>query len=326
MFEKQIALENGLKVLSDNQQVLFTRYVRLVLPADGFIFWVKKSLIRQSNGAINNFMLNSVPINDSRIITEPDDSFYVEGSFHYSTENVQETSRVYGRNIVVFTTTSDIDDFNNIGESELLIGTFDDVQFAFSSRGKFYRGAGLFHYTGEAINPIMRSHVIDSLEQVQTIQVVNDSLPIWMLLNKYAPVYPAYRGLQNARPPFMSVEIIDSVPLQQAPFIDKDNNRDQLCKDTVEITCYGLDNNAVLDYIHYVVREQALIPFSGFGICNTPISKTVNIPQSELNVTANTKKITFEINYYQSRTIDIARQLILEAFVECLPNLTYPPN
>ncbi|CAB4132100.1 hypothetical protein UFOVP136_39 [uncultured Caudovirales phage] len=289
MLDKQIALENGLKILSEYQRITFERYDRVVLPADGFIFWVRT-----------------------------DRQFTVDGSFHYAANNVQENTQVYGKNYVTFTTTSDIDDFNDIGESELFIGMFDDIQFSFSQRGKFYRSAGLFHYTGEAINPIMRTQIIDDVTQLKTVQIVNDSLPIFMSLNKYAPVYPAYRGLQNVRPPFLSVEITDSSTLQQIPVMDVNGNRDQLCKDTVEVTCYGLDNNAVLDYIRYIVIEQALLPFSGFGICNTPISKTVNIPQSELNVTANAKKIMFEINYYQSRTVEIAQQLIQQAIVSSL--------
>jgi len=318
MFDKQIALENGLKVLSENQQVLFTRYVRLVLPVDGFVFWVKKSLIHQSNGAINNFMLNSVPINGSQPVIEPDDSFYVEGSLHYSTDNVQENTQVYGRNIVVFTTTSDVDDFNNIGESELLIGTFNDVQFAFSQRGKFYRGAGLFHYTGESINPIMRSQIVDDLAFFDDSKVVNDSLPIFMSMNQLYPVYPAFRGLQNVRPPFISVDVVDSVALQQTPTEDYYSNRSQWCKDTVKITAYGLNNNKALDYLWYLINTG--LANTDFGIMNAPVFKKVDIPQSELNVTANAKETTIEINYYQERTLGIARQLIELALTTVINN------
>ena len=313
------ALKEGLRSLDRLQEITFSRYRRYVLPVDGFVFWIKKSLLTNPSGALNSFMVGSVPLNTLQTVTSAGDEFTVQGSLHYSTNNVQENTQVFGKNNVTFTTDKDIDDFNDIGENELFIGTWDDIQWSFSQRGNYYSQSGLYHYTGEAINPIMRSQIIDDLAQLKTVQIVNDSLPIWMGLSKYAPVYPAYRGLQNVRPPFLSVEITDSVTLQQLPFIDINSNRDQLCKDTVEITCYGLDNNAILDYIRYIVIEQALLPFSGFGICNTPIAKTINIPQSELNVTANAKKIVFEINYYQSRTLDIVQQLVQQAFVECLP-------
>lgn len=313
------ALKEGLRSLDRSQEVTFSRYRRYVLPVDGFVFWVKKSLLTNPSGALNSFMIGSVPVNSLQTVTSAGDEFTVQGSLHYSTNNVQESTQVFGKNDVTFTTATDIDDFNDIGESEIFVGTWDNIQWAFSQRGNYYSQAGLYHYTGESINPIMRSQIIDDLAQLKTVQVVNNSLPIWMGLTKYAPVYPAYRGSQNVRPPFMSVEITESLSLQQTPFMDKDGNRDQLCKDNVEVTCYGLDNNSVLDYIRYIVIEQALLPSSGFGICNTPISKALNIPQSELNATANAKKIIFEINYYQSRVLDIAQQLMQQAFVECLP-------
>ena len=306
------ALKEGLRSLDRLQEIRFSRYRRYVLPADGFVFWIKKSLINNPSGALNSAGIGTVPLNTLETITNSGDDFIVQGSLHYSTNNVQENTQVFGKNNVVFTTDKDIDDFNDIGENELFIGAWDDVQFSFSQRGNYYTQAGLYHYTGEAINPVMRSQIIDSLEQLDTIQVVNDSLPIWMALNSLCPVYPAYRGLQNTRPPFISIDVIETMPLSQTPFIDKDSNRDQWCKDKVEVTCYGLDNRAVLDYIHNVVRVEALKYGNEWGINNSPIAKTINIPQTELNVTANAKLITFEINYCQSVTIGIAQQLITQ--------------
>ena len=315
------ALVAGLQSLDRLSEITFTRYVRLVLPVDGFVFWVRKSLIINPNGALNQFGIGTIPLNTFQTVMGASDNIKVQGSLHYSTNNVQENTQVFGKNFVTFTTDKDIDDFNEIGENVLFIGTINDVQFAFSQRGNYYGQAGLYHYTGEAINPIMRSQIIDDLTYFDSSQIVVDSLPIWMSLTKYCPVYPAYRGLQNVRPPFISVEVTDTKAIMQKPFIDRMNNRDQLCLDTVELTCYGLNNNALLDYIHYVVIEEALKYQNEWGICNAPVQKTVNIPQSELNVTANAKKIIFEINYYQSRTIDIARQLILQAL--CSVGINY---
>lgn len=316
------ALKEGLRALDRLQEIKFSRYRRFVLPVDGFVFWIKKSLVINPSGALNSFGIGTVPLNTLQTVTGSGDDFTVQGSLHYTTNNVQENTQVFGKNFVTFTTDKDIDDFNDIGENELFIGTWDNIQWAFSQRGNYYSQAGLYHYTGEAINPIMRSQIIDDLTYFDSSKIVVDSLPIWLSLDKYAKVYPAYRGLQNIRPPFISVEVLDTKPLMQRPYVDKDNNRDQWCMDTVELTCYGMNNNAILDYIRYVVIDSALKYQNEWGINNSPIQKTINIPQSELNVTANAKKITFEINYYQTRIIDIARQLILKAFCEVLPNYT----
>lgn len=316
------ALLQGLRSLDRLHEITFTRYRRFVLPVDGFVFWIKKSLINNPSGALNSFGIGANPLNTLQTVTSASDEFKVEGSFHYLTNNVQENTQIFGKNQVTFVTDKDIDDFNDIGENELFIGTYNDVQFSFSQRGQFYTESGLYHYTGEAINPIMRSQIIDDLTYFDSSKIVVDSLPVWMSLNKFCPVYPAYRGLQNARPPFISVEVVDTKPLQMTPIVDRYSNRDQLCLDTVELTCYGLNNNALLDYIHYVVIEEALkYGNNTWGISNSPTQKTINTPQSELNLTANAKKITFEINYYQTRIIDIARQLILEAF--CSVGINY---
>jgi hypothetical protein len=220
---------------------------------------------------------------------------------------------------VTFTTLNDVDDFNDIGESELFIGTFDDIQFSFSQRGKFYRGAGLFHYTGEAINPIMRSQIIDDLSFFDNSKIVTDSLPFFMALNSICPVYPAFRGLQNIRPPFISVDVTETIPLNAYPQEDINSNRRQWCKDTVEVTAYGLNNNKALDYL-WLVLNKGLEYYSDFGINNVPVFKKIDIPQTELNVTANAKKAVFEVNYYQDRTLDIARVLIEQAFVSVINN------
>ena len=45
----------GLETLSQNQTITFTRYHRLVLPMDGFVFWVKADLLTPSA------LLNSSP-------------------------------------------------------------------------------------------------------------------------------------------------------------------------------------------------------------------------------------------------------------------------
>jgi hypothetical protein len=48
---------------------------------------------------------------------------------------------------------------------------------------------------------------------------------------------------------------------------------------------------------------------------NTPIMRDEKRIQSELDLLAMKKTIEFDVSYYQTRTADIARQLILSAIV-----------
>lgn len=285
MSEQGILLQNGLKVLSGQQSISFTRYARTIIPADGFVYWMNTG-----------------------------SSFMAKGSFHYSTDNEQNDTQTVGKNSVVFTTTEAIDDFNVVGDSTLYIGTIDNIQFAFTQRGKLYKAANLYHYTGHSINPIMRSQIIDNILTFDNSTICNDSLPIFMSMNHLCPVYPAFRVDQNIRPPYAVIDVKDSVPLQQMATEDMMSNRAQWIKDTVKVTLFGMNSNLALDYIWYMTAA-ALADGAAFGIMNAPVAKKIDIPQSDINVTANAKEIIFDVNYYQNRTLNIAKFLIEQAFI-----------
>lgn len=287
------------------EQITFNRYIRLVLPVDGFIFWVKQSLINPLSPSLNGIALNELPD-----LTTIDDTIVIDGLFHYSTQNQQDNSQIYAKNSVLFTSSKKLDDFNELGESELLIGSIDGIQFAFNNSGNYYQKAGVWCYQGEAINPVMRSQIIDDVGQFSAQKICNDSLPLFMSRSLYAPIFPAFRGLQNLRPPYLSVDVLETKPYQQLAS-EETSERRQFCLDTVKVTCYGLNNNQVLDYIRYMVNEG--VKNIDFGINNAPVAKKIDIPQSELNVTANAKEITFEVNYYQTRATEIAQKLIESA-------------
>ena len=42
------ALREGLRSLSREETITFTRYVKMILPSDGFVFWVNAALIQGS--------------------------------------------------------------------------------------------------------------------------------------------------------------------------------------------------------------------------------------------------------------------------------------
>ncbi|EJP5366426.1 hypothetical protein NUA54_005091, partial [Salmonella enterica] len=87
--ELNATLTQGLDDLSRFQVVTFTKYIRKVLPLDGFVFWVKASV------------LSSAP--DS----EPD-TVNVKGYLHLTTESIQDDEQLYDRNVVTFTAQADI--------------------------------------------------------------------------------------------------------------------------------------------------------------------------------------------------------------------------
>ncbi|EHW9509502.1 hypothetical protein K3M34_005029, partial [Salmonella enterica] len=163
--ELNATLTQGLDDLSRFQVVTFTKYIRKVLPLDGFVFWVKASV------------LSSAP--DS----EPD-TVNVKGYLHLTTESIQDDEQLYDRNVVTFTAQADIDPFNDIGSDVLYIGEFFGIQFSFSRRTGLNEAANLYHYSGEAIFPYMRSQIINSADDIDLADVVvSNSLPIWLSLS-----------------------------------------------------------------------------------------------------------------------------------------------
>lgn len=285
-------LKAGLDTLSLSQTITFNLYNRFVLPVDGYIFWIKDQV--------------AAPVK-------------VKGSFHYSTRLEQSADEYLGRNTVIFTAQSEIQFFNNIAPNQiyiasLTVGTAPNtrtLKFAFGERAPLYLQAGLYHYTGEAIYPAMFPQVLDSPALLSTLPVLSNSMPIWLALAAVMPIYPAHLVPQNSIPPYASIEISDTVPLASAPYLDYTSNHNQLVKDIVEITIYGVRNNDALDFQDYVFQQS--LNTETFGIMNIPIIKDRKRVQKEIGTIAIKKSMDFEINYYQSRAQAIARQLITSA-------------
>ena len=82
----------------------------------------------------------------------------------------------------------------------------------------------------------------------------------------------------------------------------------------MKITIYGLTNKSALDYLDYVL-QYTLSDSAGFGVMNMPVPKDDKRTQEEMAVIAMKKTIIFDVNYYQTRAQDLARQLITSAFV-----------
>ncbi|EKI5686232.1 hypothetical protein PAB17_004928 [Salmonella enterica] len=292
--ELNATLTQGLDDLSRFQVVTFTKYIRKVLPLDGFVFWVKASV------------LSSAP--DS----EPD-TVNVKGYLHLTTESIQDDEQLYDRNVVTFTAQADIDPFNDIGSDVLYIGEFFGIQFSFSRRTGLNEPANLYHYSGEAIFPYMRSQIINSADDIDLADVVvSNSLPIWLSLSHFMPMYPAMLSVQNLVPPYATVKCGEPSPVAGAFWLDEKQNQYQLVSEDVTITVTGLRNAAVEDFLRYV-QDYTLSDKAEMGVMNIPVIQDERITQNELNIIAMRKKVKFKVNYYQQRMRNVARRLITSA-------------
>ncbi|AHE73406.1 hypothetical protein M942_22585 [Enterobacter ludwigii] len=291
--ELNASLDQGLDDFN-HPAVTFTKYVRKVLPLDGFVFWVKASVI----------------------IGEPDpgpDTRTVKGYLHLTTESIQDEDQLYDKNVVTFTAQSEIDPFNDIGPGVLYIGAFYGIQFAFSRRSGLNEPAGIWHYTGHAIYPHMMSQIINSADDIDLADVVvSSSLPVWLSLSRVMPMYPAMLSLQNLTPPYATVKCSDPVPVAGAFYLDEKSNQYQLVSEDVTISITGLRNAAVEDFLLYV-QQYTLSEGAEMGVMNIPVVQDERVTQNELNIIAMRKKIKFKVNYYQQRMRNVSRQLITSA-------------
>jgi hypothetical protein len=317
------ALAQGVNTISLDQEVEFVLHKRLVLPLDGFVFWVRADLI--SNSALmNTSVLNTFAGNQSPKVETSAKVLTVQGSLHYATDTRQEEEETYAANRVVFTSEEEIQDLNDIGPDEVYIAEVEGLRVAFSSRGSFYRQTNLFHYIGFALYADMDTQLISARKDFSNKQVVSNSLPLWLGMNNYVPkdfeffgnsirLFPSYLGPNNLPPPYgvVHVEPRETKAIAAGPTFGRTMTHDQLCMDHVEITLWGVRNDQAIDFVDFV-QEQAA-NYQQFGVMNMPVIRDEKRTQNELNIIAQKKKVTFDINYYQRRVNDLARQLILEA-------------
>lgn len=306
-------LADGVNTISSNQAVGFDLYIKVILPIDGYVFWVKADQIS------NEYLINALNWNDSIKSSIPRSipSLHIEkqGSLHYSTEINNLEDRTSAVNKIVFTSLSEVEDFNYINPQLMYIATFDGVKFSFNKRRSFYKQADLYHYSGDALYSYMDTQVVDDVSSLELDKViVSNSLPIWLTLNNYFPMYPSFLVLDNLKPPYASVHIEPSSTqaIQPTPLINNQSSHYQLTRETVKITIYGTRNFNALDFLDYVYGYTLN---GGFGIMNYPVPQDEKMTQSEMGIIAQKKIITFDINYYQSNAKSIAQQYINRAVV-----------
>jgi len=311
-------LAQGVETLSNNEQVTFTLYVKLVLPLDGYVFWVNASLLTDSAlfnaSQYNKLLYNNYPEG------VPSRQLVASGSFHFSSDVQMLEDRQSVFNHTTFTSLVEIADFNLINPQFQYIATYQGMRFAFNTRANFYKQADLYHYRGDALYSVMNTQIIDTMTGFDTQSViVSNSLPIWLSLNQFFPMYPSYLVDQNIVPAYAAVDINPSLTtaLQDFPLLDPDSNPFQLVKDTVKITMYGIRNHEALNFVQYILDYSRNT--DNIGLMNMPVLQDEKMTQSELGIMAQKKTITFEVSYFQTTVNDIARQLIEHAFMEITP-------
>jgi len=292
------ALQAGIQSLSAGETVRFTKYVKRVLPIDGYVFWLAG------------------------------ESIEIAGSFHYSVGRTQNEDETVSVNKVVFTTTDEISEFNAVDPQTLWIATFDGIRFAFARRGNRYTQAGVNHYEGDAVYSALASQLVQNLYTLSAAEpIVSNSLPAWLTIQTYSPqwlvpynpgiiLYPSYLVPANITPPYGVVHIEPgrTNAIQAAPRLTVNASHYQLATDHIRVTLYGYTNAQAQDWIDTV--NQYSLDTDAFGIMNMPIMRDEKRGQMELQAIAMKKTIEIDVSYYQARINDIARQLIESCIVQ----------
>ena len=300
-------LAQGVNLLSGYQVVVFTPYVKLTMPLDGFVFWVNYSLIPNS------------PLTPKTI----------QGSLHYATEVKQEEESTLSYNTMVFTALSPCDIFNQIDPQILYIASYNNIRFAFSSTRKFYQQADLYHYNGVAITAGDDPQIIDTLDNLNSLKlIVSNSLPIWLAMPSYTPPYPGftcpiakmYPSMlvpENCNPPYASVHIEETTALASSAFLGRRLTSSQLTKDKVRVTTFGVNNDDIITFLNFV--NQYSYDWNYIGMMNMPIIVDEKQTSPETETIAQKKTIEFEVSYLQETVRDIYRQFIHHCIVSFVP-------
>lgn len=320
------ALDAGIAQVSNFQTVTFVKYVRMVLPLDGFVFWVRADLLADRM-LYSAYQFNAAALAQIPLTINAPLEFDASCDVHYATANTQDEADSNIVNRVVCTAEDEIEGLNDIGPYVIYIAEIDGVRFSFSARGMLQQNAAIYHYTGTAILATMATQIIDRVPDLDSENVVvSNSLPIWLSFNNYepldfeafgntTPLFPSYLVPNGMTPPYGAVHVVpfDTAALASAPTLGPTLSHSQLAHDRVKITLFGLRNNTAQDFLDFVI--QYMTNYDDLGLMNMPILRDAKAGQVEFGTLAQKKEIEFEVSYLQSRVRDIARQYIASAFV-----------
>ena len=326
--DKAAQLIAAIDQISGGALYTFELYQRVVLPVDGFVFWVKATQVNPAwLGAYSRGHLAGVGFNGNQARAAPPltpqqelkYSFQVQASVHLSQDLQQESTETYVSQAVLFTTKTQVRELDAIAPDHLYVVTLPNgARVAFSSQRNRYELAGLWHYHGRAVYSTLASQLVDDARQFQpTLQIVSNSLPLWIALStQQVPIFPAELSPLNFAPPYVTADIQSTEAIQQTPLYDRNTSQTQLVTDRIRFTTYGLNNDAVLD-LQKTILDTSMA--GDYGIMNMPVPVDVKKPQPEFLFIAQAKTLDLQVNYYQNRARDIARKLIESAFITLTP-------
>lgn len=305
------ALALGVETLGQSQQVSFVPYVRTVLPLDGYVFWLRASLLTPAQQAAHG-------------LSSADPIAVDNCSLHYASIGHMVEDETIAVRRVDLTSPTQITAFAEIAPDVLWVaswttplGTF---RFTFGQRSTFYQQASIWHYVGDAVYPVFETQLIDDVSAFDQRQVVSNSLPLWLAMVLGVPfpspittsltLYPSYLVPDNLTPPYGVVHVYPetTTAYTAAPVWDATWGRSQLCRERVRLTLYGLRNDDVMNFVDYALQYSILT--SAFGVLNMPVVRDDHRTQVELTALAMRKTVDFEVSYLQSSARDLARQVI----------------
>lgn len=336
-------LQQGAEAISLDQTIVFKLYQRVVLPLDGYVFWVKKTALGTSS-AFNSSMFNDTSALNEMDTVPPPPTFTAKGSLHYITNTQQLEESSSSQNRVVFTAEEPVQNLNALSPEFMYIGTFDDsepgdvspadgspIRFSFSYRNSHYQQAGLWHYTGNAVFQSMDSQIIEDPNTLLNQKlIVSNSLPAWLSLTNYnppwpvpvpmppVPFFPSFLVPVNLSPPYVSVHIepAQTEAWQAMPHLGPMTEQYQLARDRVQLTLYGCNNDVAQSMLYAILQYS--YDTEVFGVLNIPAVRDEKETQVELQTLAQKKRITFEVSYTQTDIRNVARQLI----TSCIPTVS----
>jgi len=298
-------LQQGVDAISQQQEVEFRAYSRVVLPIDRYVYYQLLKTLK------------------------------VRGALTYTQETDQSESETYDRAIVMFTCEQPVQEFSDAPVKTIYVGKVRNFRYAFDRQNGFFSSAKLWHYVGHSLPPVFTRQLLDVPGAIDPSQaVVSNSLPFWLQLNNYRvpfptppaepppdlftnniQLYPADLVDANLAPPYGSVMCYDTRG-QGLPLLDRNRNQSQLCFERVRVTLKGLQNNAAQDFLSAVLQYSS--ETGNFGILqDIPTIVDSHRTDPALLTLAMEKTIEFSISYYQTRAAAIARQLI----TDCAPTI-----
>lgn len=309
----------GTETISSQQEVTFVQYIKFTSPIDGMVYWVESGSVKQlyqnsiPNSATGNTAMPNTPL--QRAVT----TLVAKGSLHFLTEFKQEEDAQYGKNRVMFTSETIINDFNAIGPTTIYIAQISGFMYAFSSQKSFYQQANTYHYVGDAVYPMMLSQIVTSASLINNL-VISNSLPLWLNIASSlgATIYPSYVSLPNRIPPYITCHVgeTDTISMQPIASRMQTYNTDlsgnliyplqlngsghwQLYKDSVRLTLWGFSNNAAITFLDglysYFENDNGTM-----GLMSAITLSDAKKTQHELQIIGQKKVIALTVSYYQT--------------------------